>query len=143
MAVSLLAAGTIVPSATAAGTLPITVPLTPLFVQLAAVSVLIPPGSPSNNRVELNATIGIAATLNIPQVLFRIFRDGILIFTSQQGLQNAAEQFYCVRLITADFNVPVGGHIYTLTVERLALNDPATVAGPITLSALAFGPVPN
>jgi hypothetical protein len=143
MAVSLLAADTSVPSRTAGGTLPIAVPLTPTSQALATLSILLPPGSPANNRVDLDATVGIAAILNIPQVIFRILRDGVPIFSSRQGLQHAAEQFYCIRVITADFNVPPGSHSYTLTVERLALNDPASVAGPITFSALAFGPVPN
>ncbi|MDG0812232.1 exosporium protein C [Cohnella rhizosphaerae] len=143
MAVSILAAAASVPSRTAAGTPPITIPLSPSTQVLASVTIALPAGSPPNNRVELDATIGIAATLNVPQVVISFFRDGSLIFRSQQGLQNGAEQFYCVRAITADFNVPVGAHIYSLAVSRLSSNDPASVAGPITLSALAFGPVPN
>lgn len=143
MVVNLLAAASSIPSRTAGGILPISVPITPQVAVLASANLTLPNDSPLNNRVELNATIGIAAILNIPQVIFRLYRDGTQIFASQQGLQNAAEQFYVIRLITADFNVPPGTHIYSLSVEVTSQNEPAAVAGPITLSALAFGPVPN
>ena len=138
MAISLLAAGASVPSSTAGGTLPITIPQTPANVTIASVSITLPVGSPATNRVALDATIGVAASLNVPQIQFSLYRDGLLLFTSQQGLQNGQEQFYCIRTVTADFNVAVGTHNYSLVVTNLT-SSPASVAGPITLSALAFG----
>ncbi|MDO7905382.1 exosporium protein C [Paenibacillus sp. JX-17] len=141
MTISLLTAGTTVPSQTASQLLPITVPLSPVNQTLATTTITLTPDSPTNNRVLLDSTIGVAAQLNVPQVVVRIFRNSVLIFSSQQGLQNAAEQFYTIRAVTADFNLVPGTYTYTLTIERLAAGTPAAVQGPITLSALAFGPI--
>ena len=96
--------------------------------------------APLNNRVELNATVGVAATDSNPRVIFQVFRNGDFIFSTQQGLQAAAEQFYPVKLTAIDFNVSHGLHTYTLTVERSTLGGGvASVAGPITFGGIAFG----
>jgi hypothetical protein len=141
MAETILAYNDTVPSSRLGATPPIVIPFGSQQT-IASFSMLLDASTPVTNRVELNATVGVAATLSVAQVVFRIFRDGILIFASQQGLQNASEQFYTVKMTAIDFNVPQGAHNYTLTVERVgSAANTASVAGPITFGGIAFGPI--
>jgi hypothetical protein len=142
MAETILAFNSTVPSSRLGATPPIVIPFGSQQT-IASFSILFDAGTPANNWVELNATVGVAATLSVAQVVFRIFRDGILIFETRQGMQTANEQFYTVKMTTIDFNVPQGTHNYTLTVERISSvdDDTASVAGPITFSGIAFGPI--
>jgi hypothetical protein len=139
LTVNILDFGDTVPSSREGATPPIVIPNSSQQT-IASLSINLGPGAPLNNRVELNATVGVAATSSIPQVVFRIFRDGNLIFSTQQGMQFASEQFYSVKMTAVDFNVPQGTHTYTLTVQRLTVGDTASVAGPITFGGIAFGP---
>lgn len=140
MTETILAYNDTVPSSRLGATPPIVIPFGSQQT-IAAFSLTLGVEAPAANRVELNATVGVAATLSVPQVVFRIFRDGNLIFRTQQGLQNAAEQFYAVKMTAIDFNVPQGIHSYTLTVEILSAANTASVAGPITFGGIAFGPI--
>lgn len=131
-----------VPNSTASSTL-ITVPLSPSNVQLADLGLFLTPPVPMPNRVRLIATVGIQNLSNtIQQVVFRVFRDGNPIFSTQQGLEPPDdEQFYTVSMQALDFNVPSGFHVYTLTVERLTATAGDVVVGPITFTCLAIGPI--
>ncbi len=140
MTVNILAFSDTVPSSRLGATPPIVIPFGSQLT-IASFSIILDASTPVNNRVELNATVGAAAMLSVPQVVFRIFRDGNLIFATQQGMQNANEQFYTVKMTAIDFNVLPGTHTYSLTVERLALANTASVAGPITFGGIAFGPI--
>jgi hypothetical protein len=141
MTVAILSFDETVPSRTATEILPIVIPLGSPPVTLANLTITLDAAAPLNNRVELQATVGVAGTGSVAQVLFRIFRDGTQIFLTQQGVQTAQEQFYVVQMTTADFNVTPGAHAYALTVERSSAGATASVAGPITFSGLALGPV--
>jgi hypothetical protein len=141
MTVNILDYNEVVPSRTASEILPIVIPVSATPQTIASITLILDVDSPPNNRVELNASIGVAGTSSVSQILFRIFRDGNQIFLTQQGVQTANEQFYIVHFTTADFNVPVGAHTYSLTVERSTVGATASVAGPITFSGLALGPV--
>jgi hypothetical protein len=140
MTETILAYNDTVPSSRLGATPPIVIPVGSQQT-IATFSLTLDLSAPTNNRVELNATVGVAGTLSVAQVVFRIFRDGNLIFSTQQGIQNANEQFYTVKMTAIDFNVPQGIHTYTLTVERLAAANTASVAGPITFGGIAFGPI--
>jgi hypothetical protein len=139
--VNILDFNEIVPSRTASEIMPIPIPTSATPQTLATISITLDPGAPLNNRLELNASVGVAGTGSVSQVVFRIFRDSTPIFVTQQGVQTAAEQFYIARIVTVDFNVAIGTHQYVLTVERSTVGATASVAGPISLSALALGPI--
>lgn len=141
MTVNILAVGVNEPSRTATEILPIPINFSAPPQTIASVTIVLDSTAPTNNRVELNATVGVAGTSGVAQVIFRIFRDGVQIFVTQQGIQTANELFYAIRMTTADFNVPSGAHVYSLTVERSTGGSTASVAGPIALSALALGPI--
>jgi len=141
MAEQLLAFNATVPSTTSSGILPIVVPVAATPVTLAVMSLSIPPTSPATNRVELRVSVGIAGTSSVAQSVFRLYRDGIQIFLTRQGIQTAQEQYYLVSFSTADFNVPPGDHIYSLTAERTTVGATASIAGPISLSGAAYGPI--
>jgi len=138
MTANIIAIGDTVPSSRVGATPPIVIPFGSQQT-IASFSIALDADTPVNNRIELNATVGVAGTLSVPQVVFRIFRDGNLIFSTRQGIQTANEQFYVVKMTAIDFNVPQGTHNYTLTVERLSAADTASVAGPITFGGIAFG----
>ncbi|OLS34056.1 hypothetical protein [Bacillus sp. MRMR6] len=140
MTETILAFNDSVPSSRLGATPPIVIPFGSQQT-VASFSILFNASTPASNRVELNATVGVAATSSVAQVIFRIFRDEILIFSTRQGLQTANEQFYTVKMTAIDFNVPEGTHNYMLTVERLASANTASVAGPITFGGIAFGPI--
>jgi hypothetical protein len=141
MTVNILDFNETVPARTAGEILPIIIPTSATPQTLASVTITLDANAPLNNRVELNGSVGIAGTGSVSQIIFRIFRDGKQIFVTQQGVQTAQEQFYIVRFVAPDFNVPIGLHQYALTVERSTGGATASVAGPITFSAMALGPI--
>jgi len=90
------------------------------------------------NRVELVATVGVRGVTGIAQILFKIFRDGVQIFNTIQGIESAgSEQNYAVTFQAIDRNVRSGNHVYTVTAENLTANTRADVVGPISFSGLA------
>ena len=85
--------------------------------------------------VELLATVGVRGVRNIAQLVFRVFRDNVEIFRTQQGVESAgSEEFYTVAFQAIDLNPRAGTHRYTLTVENATPNSTAQVVGPINLS---------
>lgn len=114
----------------------IPVPLTPAGVGLAEVRVNVPTTYPQ--VVELKATIGLRGDAGTGSVLFRIFRDGQVIYYSRLGLESGFEKYYLPTIQAIDVNPPAGSHGYTLSIESLTPGLTATVIGPITLSALVI-----
>ena len=85
--------------------------------------------------VELLATVGVRGVRNIAQLVFRVFRDNVEIFRTQQGVESAgSEEFYTVAFQAIDLNPRNGTHRYTLTVENATANTTAQVVGPINFS---------
>lgn len=113
----------------------INVPSTP--IKLAAFGLGIPV---ADNRVILNATVGIRASLGNPTVLFKVYRDTAVIFSVRAELQIALAQFNTVTFQAIDLNVPVGSnYAYSITAELVNSNllNNATIVGPITFSGVA------
>jgi len=105
--------------------------------RLATIIIRIPANS-QPNRVDLVATVGVRGVTGIAQILFRIFRNGIEIFNTQQGIESAgSEQNYAVTFQAEDRNVRMGTQVYTVTAENLTANTRADVVGPISFSGLA------
>lgn len=114
------------------------IPQFPAFVQLAKIRLVIPEKCRST-LVELIATVGVQGVTGIAQILFRIFRDGVEIFNTQQGVESAgSEQTYTIAFQAIDKNPEEGSHIYRLTAENIAPNTDAIVVGPISFSGLAI-----
>ncbi|MDR0267786.1 exosporium protein C [Paenibacillus sp.] len=106
--------------------------------RLATVRIRIPVSNAQPNRVELVTTVGIQGVTGIAQILFRIFRDGVEIFNTQQGIESAAsEQNYAITFQAIDKNVRSGSHVYTVSAENLTANTRADIVGPISFSGLA------
>ncbi|MEC0128441.1 hypothetical protein [Paenibacillus pabuli] len=114
----------------------IPVPLTPAGVGLAEVRVDVPATYPK--VVELKATIGLRGDSGLGSVLFRIFRDGQVIYYARLGVESAFEKYYLPTIQAIDVNPPAGSHGYTLSIESLTPGLTAVVIGPITLSALVI-----
>lgn len=104
---------------------------------LARITLRIPANS-QPNRVDLVATVGVRGVTGIAQILFRVFRDGREIFSTQQGIESAgSEQNYAVTFQAEDRNVRAGAHVYTLTAENRTANTRAVVVGPLSFSGIA------
>ncbi|WP_374017633.1 exosporium protein C [Paenibacillus thiaminolyticus] len=117
---------------------PTTIRRSPGRTRLATIRIRIPAANAQPNRVELVATVGVTGVTGIAQILFRIFRDGVEIFNTQQGIESAgSEQNYAVTFQAIDKNVRSGSHVYTVTAENRANNTRADVVGPISFSGLA------
>ncbi|KRF34515.1 hypothetical protein [Paenibacillus sp. Soil787] len=114
----------------------IPVPLTPAGVGLAEVRVDVPATFPQ--VVELKATIGLRGDVGLGSVLFRIFRDGQVIYYARLGVESSFEKYYVPTIQAIDVNPPAGSHGYTLSIESLTAGLTAVVIGPITLSALVI-----
>ncbi|TCZ81113.1 exosporium protein C [Paenibacillus albiflavus] len=115
-----------------------TIKRSPARSRLATIRIRIPVLNAQPNRVELVATIGVQGVTGIAQILFRIFRDGVEIFNTQQGIESAAsEQNYAVTFQAIDRNVRSGNHVYTVTAENRTANTRADIVGPISFSGLA------
>lgn len=110
----------------------------PARSRLATIRLRIPAVNAQPNRVELVATVGVRGVTGIAQILFKIFRDGVQIFNTIQGIESAgSEQNYAVTFQAIDRNVRSGNHVYTVTAENLTANTRADVVGPISFSGLA------
>lgn len=114
----------------------IPVPLTPAGVGLAEVRVNVQGTYPQ--VVELKATVGVRADVGVGSVLFRIFRDGQVIYYARLGLEAGFEKYYLPTIQAIDVNPPAGSHGYTLSIESLTAGFTAVVIGPINLSALVI-----
>jgi hypothetical protein len=106
-------------------------------LRLSVLKINIPTNSP-NNRVELLGTVGVKGITGISQVLLRVFRDGVEIFRTQQGIESSgSEQTYTVAFQDIDVNVRPGTHFYRLGIQNITNNTRADVVGPVNFSALA------
>ncbi|TCP52575.1 hypothetical protein EV586_10957 [Tumebacillus sp. BK434] len=113
------------------------IPRAPRRLRLATIRLTVPSGTTTGRRntVELLATVGVKGVRNIAQLVFRVLRDNVEIFRTQQGVESTgSEQFYTVALQAIDLNPRAGTHSYTLTVENATANSTAQVVGPINLS---------
>lgn len=95
----------------------------------------------ANGVVQLEGTVGFQTTLGVPNVIFRILRNGQQIFNiGASGLAVLAIQ--PVGISFQDRNVPAGYHSYTLTVSNNSLNtllNLASITGPIEFSGISIG----
>ena len=115
-----------------------TIRRSPAKSRLASIQLRIPAVNARPNRAELVATVGVRGVTGIAQILFRIFRDGVEIFNTQQGIESVgSEQNYAVTFQAIDRNVRSGRHVYSVTAENLTANTRADVVGPISFSGLA------
>jgi len=90
---------------------------------LATIRLTIPTVNAQPNRVELVATVGVRGVTGIAQIRFRIFRDGVEIFNTQQGIESVgSERNYAVTFQAIDRNVRAGTHVYTVTAENRTAN---------------------
>ncbi|MFT9846335.1 exosporium protein C [Aneurinibacillus sp. REN35] len=141
-----------VPSNSFGGTAPVPIPQIPSQLQVADLGLFIPQVSPAttNNRVYLSADVSISAAVGSlfnNGVIFRIYRDGVEIFNTLEGVQRApaSPTEYNVTFSTVDENVPSGFHVYKLVVQAIIANNApavftiAQVIGPVTFSGLAVG----
>ncbi|WP_442600585.1 exosporium protein C [Paenibacillus sp. KN14-4R] len=116
----------------------VTIRRSPGRTTLATIRLRIPVLNAQPNRVELVATVGVRGVTGIAQILFRIFRDGVEIFNTQQGIESAgSEQNYAVTFQAIDRNVRFGNHVYTVTAENRTANTRADIVGPVSFSGLA------
>lgn len=92
----------------------------------------------STNKVELIATVEFQSTAGAPQVLFQIFRDTAVIFSTQASTL-AVNEIRNSSFLAIDTNVPIGYHAYSLTATVInpALNQ-ATIVGPVTFSGMSI-----
>ncbi|ASS73641.1 exosporium protein C [Tumebacillus algifaecis] len=114
-----------------------TIPRAPRRLRLATIRLNVQRGTTTRRRntVELLATVGVRGVRNIAQLVFRVFRDNVEIFRTQQGVESAgSEEFYTIAFQAIDLKPRAGTHRYTLTVENATANTTAQVVGPINFS---------
>ncbi|MDO7905383.1 hypothetical protein Q5741_03030 [Paenibacillus sp. JX-17] len=151
MAIPVLDYAASVPDNTSGGAASVTIPQIPTQLQLSDLGIFIPQVTPDMNtgRVVLSADIGLQERGPIfnNAVQLHIYRDGVEIFNTIVGTQTVnavpagAQYFYDVSFSTIDQNVPLGFHVYQLTVSAvisIAAQSTVQVVGPVTLSGLAI-----
>ena len=75
----------------------------------------------------------------LSQIVFRIFRNGVEIFNTIDGVESAdSEQNYTFTFQAIDFNLTSGASFYSLTAQNVIPNSQAIVVGPISFSGLAI-----
>ncbi|MBN8207255.1 hypothetical protein JI666_00680 [Bacillus sp. NTK071] len=114
------------------------IPMTPQSIKLASFGLFVPDQA---NKVQLNATIGLKATALTPTVLFTIYRNTGVIFTTRITLDEGLNDFQTVSFEAIETNAPTGFHSYSVRAEidsSLLLAD-AQVNGPITFSGFSIG----
>ena len=112
--------------------------MSPTTINLAAFGLFVPD---QTNRVELNATIGLQATALTPTILFKVFRNTGVIFSTRISADVDFGEFKTVSFQAIDTNAPAGFHSYSVTAELLPsiiLNE-AQVVGPLTFSGFSIG----
>ncbi|CAH2715946.1 hypothetical protein BACCIP111895_03130 [Neobacillus rhizosphaerae] len=121
---------------------PRNIPHSPKKVVLATIRITIPRNNANNNHVELIATVGVRGVTGTSQLLFKIFRDGKEIFSSQDGVESdpTSEVNYTETFQAIDMNVGQGAHTYQVTAENITNGTEAAVVGPISFSGLAIAP---
>lgn len=130
---TLISVGSSVPSN---GNSPFSVNVADTPVRLAAFGIAVP-NNP--NRVFLNATIGIQATLLSPTLIFRVIRDNSeVIATVRQQVLITLNQNQNISFHVVDTNVPPGYHGYSVTVAVEGLLGDAIVNGPVIFSGESY-----
>ncbi|MFE0565562.1 exosporium protein C [Priestia megaterium] len=119
------------------GTVAIPVPSSPNTLKLAEFGFNL---SNNQNRVILNATVGITAQIGNPMILFKVFRDTGIILTVREELQIGFSENKTISFQAIDLNVPTGNRAYFVTaeLENSSILNSATIVGPITFSGVAF-----
>ncbi|MGF9696181.1 hypothetical protein [Paenibacillus sp. MABNR03] len=117
----------------------IPVPIFPAGVEIAAASVFLNPSNPAavNNRVELQASIGLrfVGAGNI-RVLVRIWRAGQEIYYGLES--NVFDNNIMINVSTVDA-APLGLQNYQLIIENQTPATTAFVTGPLVFTATAYG----
>lgn len=84
------------------------------------------------------ATIGWESVLAVPEVLFTVMRDGVVIGTARAGTL-AVDEEVATTFQLLDIDLPAGFHVYSLLAEVTngILND-ASVTGPVSFTGMAL-----
>ncbi|WP_336864630.1 hypothetical protein [Peribacillus frigoritolerans] len=105
-------------------------------ISLALFGLVIPEG---DNRVIINATVGVTSALLAPVLIFNIFRGNQVIFSSREEVLLSAGQEQTVSLHAIDTNVPATiNEAYLLTVQLENELSAANVTGPVTFSGISY-----
>ena len=84
------------------------------------------------------ATIGWEAVLAVPEVLFTVLRDGVVIGTARAG-NLAVDEEMTTTLQLLDIALPPGFHSYTLLAEITnGAGNEAAVTGPVSFTGVAL-----
>ncbi|WP_042148421.1 hypothetical protein [Paucisalibacillus sp. EB02] len=130
---NLVSVGSSVPSN---GNAPFEVNVTDTPVRLAAFGINVP-NSP--NRVFLNATIGVQATILNPTLVFQVVRNNSeVIATIREQVIATLNQIQNVSFNAVDTNAPPGYHGYSVTVAVEGLLADAVVTGPVIFSGESY-----
>ena len=87
----------------------------------------------SDDNVLLTATIGWLTTTN-STVIFRILRDNIEIFQTQESVVASTNRTTSFSWVDANIQ-NLGDHLYSLTAQIKNAGEVATVIGPVVLTA--------
>ena len=113
-------------------------PDSPAYINLAQFGLQIPQNV---NYVELIATVGFRATVLTPTILFKVFRDNQVIYSTKEEADVSVAEYQTVSFQSVDVNPPSGGHNYFISAEILnptvGLNQ-AVVVGPISFTGKVF-----
>ncbi|MCU6599592.1 hypothetical protein OCO53_03810 [Peribacillus frigoritolerans] len=131
---NIVSVGTSVPAPPVSGSLDREVTTAP--ISLALFGLVIPEG---DNRVIINATVGVTSALLAPVLIFNIFRGNQVIFSSREEVLLSAGQEQTVSLHAIDTNVPATiNEAYLLTVQLENELSAANVTGPVTFSGISY-----
>lgn len=134
MMANVVSVGTSVPAPQVSGSLDREVTTAP--ITLALFGLVIPQG---DNRVILNATVGVRSALLAPVLIFNIFRGNQIIFSSREEVLLSAGQEQTVSLHAIDTNVPATiNEAYLLTVQLEDALSAAEVVGPVNFSGVSY-----
>ncbi|MDO7487081.1 hypothetical protein Q5O89_17085 [Peribacillus frigoritolerans] len=105
-------------------------------ISLGLFGLVIPQGE---NRVILNATVGVRSAVLAPVLIFNIFRGNQIIFSSREEVLLSAGQEQTVTLHAIDTNVPATiNESYLLTVQLENAASAADVVGPVNFSGVSY-----
>ncbi|MBU7593870.1 hypothetical protein [Metabacillus halosaccharovorans] len=96
--------------------------------------------SSATNLVQLIATVGVSSLIGLPNLNFQLIRDTGVIFSISSSTLAVGENDE-ITFSAADRNVPLGFHVYRLTVtnlDPLPILNQGTVVGPITFSGMTI-----
>jgi len=116
-----------------------TIPYSPKKLLLATIDITIPTMYAYENHVKLTAKVGVQGVRGTSQILFKIYRDDVEIYTTEKIVESdpASDKNYIVKIQFTNRNVKDGSHTYKVTAENMTSDSEANVVGPITFSGLA------